>query len=235
MTWLQTQQKLRDALGLGALQRQRGRGRGRLEADREEDDLAVAGSRARSAARRAASRPSARRRPAPWRRAACTREPGTRSMSPKQVKITPLVAGDRDAVVDPAHRDHADRAAGAVDELDVGGQQVVDPVLVDRVGVAAADLHHLVVAARLDRGEDLAGEHPAELRRRGTRRRTSCRALAEVPERDAGVDEHASPGATGSTSSTATVGAHGAVVVGAERAAARRARARASRRPRRRR
>ena len=84
-------------------------------------------------------------------------------MSPKQVKITPGLVGDRDAVVDAAHRDHAHRTAGAVDELDVVGQQVVDPVLVDRVRVAAADLHHLVVAAGVDGGEDLAGQHLAEL------------------------------------------------------------------------
>ena len=91
------------------------------------------------------------------------REPGTRIMSPKQVKITPGSLRDGDPVVDAAHRDHAHRAARAVHELDVGGQQVVDAVLVDRVGVAAADLHHLVVAARLDGGEDLARQHLAEL------------------------------------------------------------------------
>ena len=34
-------------------------------------------------------------------------------MSPKQVKITPGLVGDRDAVVDAAHRDHAHRAARA--------------------------------------------------------------------------------------------------------------------------
>ena len=65
--------EVRDALGLGALERQRGRRRRRLEADREEDDLAVGVLAWRCAARRAASRPSARRRPAPWRPAACRR------------------------------------------------------------------------------------------------------------------------------------------------------------------
>ena len=74
-----------------------------------------------------------------------------------------VLVRDRDSVVDAAHRDHADRAAGPVDELDVLGQQVVDAVLVDRVGVAAADLHQLVVAAGLDGRDDLAGEHPSEL------------------------------------------------------------------------
>ena len=74
-----------------------------------------------------------------------------------------LVTRDRDPVVDPAHRDHADRATRTVDEFDVRRQQVVDPVLVDRVGMAAADLHHLVVAAGVGLGEDLPGECAAEL------------------------------------------------------------------------
>ena len=155
--------EVRHALGLGALERQRGRRRGRLEADREEHDLAVRVLAARSAARRAASRPSGCRRPRPSRRAGVPFDPGTRSMSPKQVKITPSSCGDRDPVVDAAHRDHAHRAAGAVHELDVGRQQVVDPVLVDRVRVAAAHLHHLVVAAGLDQRQDLAGHGAAEL------------------------------------------------------------------------
>ena len=84
-------------------------------------------------------------------------------MSPKQVKITPGSLRERDAVVDAAHRDHAHRAARAVHQLDVRGQQVVDAVLVDRVRVAAAHLHHLVVAAGLDRGEDLARHRAAQL------------------------------------------------------------------------
>ena len=105
-------------------------------------------------------------------------------MSPKQVKITPGLVGDRDAVVDAAHRDHAHRAARPVHELDVGRQQVVDAVLVDRVRVPAADLHDLVVAAGLDGGEDLAGQRPGRGRRRGTRRRTSQR-----HQGDTGVDE----------------------------------------------
>ncbi len=50
-----------------------------------------------------------------------------------------------------------------MDELDVVGEQVVDAVLVDRVGVAPAHLHDLVVAPRLKGGDDLAGHHAAEL------------------------------------------------------------------------
>ena len=85
-------------------------------------------------------------------------------MSPKQVKITPGTCATAIAVVDATHRDHADRAAGPVDELDVRGQEVVDAVLVDRVRVPAAHLHDLVLPAGLDGREDLAREHPPELR-----------------------------------------------------------------------
>ena len=69
-----------------------------------------------------------------------------------------VLSRHRDPVVHPAHRDHADRAARAVNQLDVLGEQVVEAVLVDGVGMAAADLHHLVVAAGLDRFEDLLCE-----------------------------------------------------------------------------
>ena len=87
-----------------------------------------------------------------------------------------------DPVVDPAHRDHADRAAGPVDQLDVVGEQVVDPVLVDRVGVAAADLHQLVVAVRIDASRGSRRPAPGRARRRGTRRRTSCDRRPRVDE-----------------------------------------------------
>ena len=74
-----------------------------------------------------------------------------------------VVVGDRDAVVDASHRDHAHRASGAVHELDVGRQQVVDPVLVDRVRVTAAHLHQLVVPAGLDHRQDLDRDGAADV------------------------------------------------------------------------
>ena len=64
-------------------------GRGGLEADGEEDDLPARGSPGRSARRPAASRRRARRRPRPARGAGRVDEPGTRSMSPNEEKITP--------------------------------------------------------------------------------------------------------------------------------------------------
>ena len=49
--------------------------------------------------------------------------------------------GDRDAIVDASHRQHADRAAGAVHQLDLSWQHALDAVAEDRMGMAAADLH----------------------------------------------------------------------------------------------
>ncbi len=70
---------------------------------------------------------------------------------------------DRDAVVDAAHRQHAHRTAGSMHELDRVGEQAVDPVAVDRMGVPSADLHQLVRASGLDQRADLAGEGATEL------------------------------------------------------------------------
>ena len=131
-------------------------------------------------------------------------EPGTRIMSPKQVKMTPVALGDRHPVVDPAHRDHADRAARPVDQLDLIGQQVVDPVPVDRVGVAAADLHQLVVAAGLDQGGDLRRQRSAQL---------GVAELVDEPHRASSSfaiavpawTSRSSPTATGATRATSTV------------------------------
>ena len=93
----------------------------------------------------------------------------------------PLRAGDAHHVAE-AGEDHA-RAACAIampsSTRPIGITQTGQPgpctsstfsgsrssiaVLVDRVRVAAADLHHLVVAARLDQREDLGRERAAEL------------------------------------------------------------------------
>ena len=151
-----------DALGLGAHERQRGRRRRRLEADGEEDDLAVGVllGDAQRVERRVDHPHVGALRLGVHERAVGAGHP--QHVAEAGEDHAGLV-GDRDAVVDAAHRDHADRAAGAVDELDVGRQQVVDAVLVDRVRVAAADLHELVVAAGLDGAQDLAGQGAAQL------------------------------------------------------------------------
>ena len=130
------------------------------------------GCRPRPAARQGASRRSGCRRLAPWRRAGCRFEPGTRIMSPNEVKMTPGRPGQRDGVVDAAHRDDAHRATGAVHQLDRGREEVLDAVPVDRVGVAPADLHELVVpiACQLgDAGQRARGPPPGL----GTHRRTA--------------------------------------------------------------
>ena len=59
-------------------------------------------------------------------------------------------------VVDPANRQHADRAAGAMHEIHVLRHQLLHAVAEDRMRVAAAKLHDVVVPGRvrvaLDRG-----------------------------------------------------------------------------------
>ena len=90
--------------------------------------------------------------------------PGTRIMSPKQVKIT--LGLHRATAIASSTRPMGITQTGQpgpVYELDVRGQQVVDAVLVDRVRVPAAHLHDLVVAAGLDRRHDLARERTPEL------------------------------------------------------------------------
>ncbi len=49
--------------------------------------------------------------------------------------------GDRQGLVDHLERGDAHRAAGAMDQLDLGRQQLVDPVADDRVRLPTADLH----------------------------------------------------------------------------------------------
>ena len=56
------------------------------------------------------------------------------------------LVGDGEAVVDAAHGKHAHGAAGAVDQLDVFGEDVFEAEAIDGVGVAAADFHDAVVA-----------------------------------------------------------------------------------------
>ena len=172
---------------LRPLQRQRGRRGGRLEADGEEHDLAVRVlARDPQRVERRVDHPDVgalrlgvEQRVLRARYAQHVAEAG---------EDHPLVARDRDAVIDPAHRNHAHRAARAVDELDVRGQQVVDPVLVDRVGVPATHLHHLVVATGLELGRGSARPAPDRAGRHGTRRRTSINA-PQVADGHAGVDE----------------------------------------------
>src|SRR5262249_14358335 len=91
-----------------------------------------------------------------------------------------------------------------VHELDVCRQQIVDPVLVDRMRVAAAHLHQLVVAAGLDQRKDLHGDGAAEV---GVAElvdelhTVASRRGSAVPA----CTSSTSPGATGSTSAVSTV------------------------------
>ena len=62
-------------------------------------------------------------------------------MSPNEQKMTSGRAAIAMRPVDHLQRGDADRAARAVDQLDARREQLVDAVLDDRVGLAAADLH----------------------------------------------------------------------------------------------
>ena len=52
-----------------------------------------------------------------------------------------LLLGNGDAIVDPPHRQDADRASRPVHQFDLLRQHALDAVAKDRVGVAAADFH----------------------------------------------------------------------------------------------
>ena len=107
-------------------------------------------------------------------------------MSPKQVKITP---GSRAMAMPSSTRPIGITQTGQpgpCTSSTLAGQQVVDPVLVDRVRVAAADLHELVVAAGLDGGQDLGGQHAPEL---GVAELVDVLHALEPHERDSGVNQ----------------------------------------------
>jgi hypothetical protein len=138
-----------DPLLARAEERQGGRRGRRLEPDREEDHLAV-GVLAPDLERveRRVDHPHVgaaglrlEQRAARARHAHHVAEGGENHLR---------TLGERDRVVDAAHRDHADRAAGPVHEVDLRRNEVLEPVLVDRVRVPAADLHDLQLAARLN-------------------------------------------------------------------------------------
>ena len=89
----------------------------------------------RSSVHRAANRRCGHRRPRLDRRTELS-EPGTRSMSPKEQKITSGRRAIGDGLVDQFKRRDADRAAGAVHQLDLLRQQLIQSALDDGVGLA---------------------------------------------------------------------------------------------------
>ena len=74
-----------------------------------------------------------------------------------------MVTRQRDGLVDAADGQHADRAAGAVDQLDLWRQQPAHAMPGDGVGVAAAELHQVVAAPGLDRLGDGARQAARQL------------------------------------------------------------------------
>src|ERR1019366_2647132 len=73
-------------------------------------------------------------------------------------KNDPPLRGQVNGVVHAAHGDHAHRTPGAVHQGDRLGQVVLQAVLVNRVGVPAAHLHQLVLAAGLAQRRDFRGQ-----------------------------------------------------------------------------
>ena len=193
VTWLHMHEKFGHALGPRPLERQRGGGRGGLEADREEHHLAVGvllGDP--QGVERRVDHPDVGALGLGVQQRAL--RAGTRIMSPKQVKITPgSWASAMPSSTRPIGITHTGQPGPWTSSTFSGSRSSI-AVLVDRVGVPAAHLHQLVVAARLD---ELRGSRPparGPARGRGTRRRTSC---AQPHQRVAGVDEQRSPAVPG--------------------------------------
>ena len=54
-----------------------------------------------------------------------------------------ILFGNGDAIVDPPHRQHADRATGSVNQLDFFGQHALDAIAKNRVRMPPAHFHDL--------------------------------------------------------------------------------------------
>ena len=80
--------------------------------------------------------------------------PGTRIMSPKAAKMTLGSCAMDKAVVDAAHGQHAHRAAGAVDQLDILRENIFQAEAIDGMGVAAADFHDAVMTIGIGQTPD---------------------------------------------------------------------------------
>ena len=164
VTWLQKTKKLRDALLPRSEERDRGRRRRRLEADREEDHVALgvlAGDPKRVQRRVHDPHVRAPRLRVEERAASA----GDAEHVPERRERDLGSLRDRDRVIDPPHRDHAHRAPRPVDQADLRRKQVLDSVPVDRVRVPAADLHQLDRASRLGERGDLGRELARDLGR----------------------------------------------------------------------
>jgi hypothetical protein len=53
----------------------------------------------------------------------------------------PVPLGQFERIVEPPHRQHADRAPRPMDEADIAGHQILHAIAEDRVGMPAAELH----------------------------------------------------------------------------------------------
>ena len=76
-------------------------------------------------------------------------------MSPKAAKIRFGSWAMAQAIIDSAHGQHANGAAGAMNQLNVLGQDVFQAEAIDRMRVAAADFHDAIVPGRIDQTTNL--------------------------------------------------------------------------------
>ena len=72
--------------------------------------------------------------------------------------------GDREPVVDSSHRQHANRTARAVDQVDIGRQQILKPKPVDGVCMSAANFHDAVMPVGIGEPADFFGSSPDDFR-----------------------------------------------------------------------
>ena len=155
VTWLQNTLKLVDAIGSRALQQRERRRRARSSRTRRRRTR-PRDRGAPSAMRRASSGEYTKRTSAPPRlglAAGCRRSPGTRIMSPNDVKITPgVLATAMASSTRPIGITHTGQPGPCTSSTDAG-QDVLDPVAVDRVGVPAAHLHELEVVVAGELGD----------------------------------------------------------------------------------
>ena len=155
--------EIRQALLGGGLDRQRGRRRRGLETDGEEDDLALrVGFGELHRVERGIDHADVGA-VGPGFHQALPLGAGHAQHVGVGSEDDAVALGEADRHVEPAGGQHADRTAGAMHHLDIGGQQILDAIAEDGMGVAAAELHQPIAPAAICRlvmdrcGEAMSG------------------------------------------------------------------------------
>src|SRR5579859_193100 len=155
--------KVLDALGPGANERKRCGWRGGLEADGEEHNMFVriGPGQLQRVRRRVHDANIGAARLVLQRAAVCSRH--THHVA-ECGKHHVWILRDSKAIIDPSHGQHADRAAGPVNQFDVRGQHILEAKTIDGVRVPAAYLHQPVVPLWIDKTANLIGRPVDDLR-----------------------------------------------------------------------